>query len=73
MTPEEYLQSLLSEVEQTKRYKVDDLSDEEVYALDLLHKVGQDISDEEINQAIELAKQNEGLFKKQQKVFEKNI
>lgn len=73
MTPEEYLQSLLSEVEQTKRYKVDDLSDEEVYALDLLHRVGQDISDEEINQAIELAKQNEGLFKKQQKVFEKNI
>lgn len=64
MTPEEYLQSLLPEVEQTKRYKVDDLSDEEVYALDLLHKVGQDISDEEINQAIELAKQNEGLFKK---------
>nr|DAV60123.1 MAG TPA: hypothetical protein [Caudoviricetes sp.] len=40
MTPEEYLQSLLPEVEQTKRYKVDDLSDEEVYALDLLHKVG---------------------------------
>lgn len=64
MTPEEYLQSLVPEVEQTKRYKVDDLSDEEVYALDLLHKVGQDISDEEINQAIELAKQNEGLFKK---------
>lgn len=64
MTPEEYLQSLLPEVEQTKRYKVDDLSDEEVYALDLLHKVGQDISDEEINQAIELAKQNEGLFNK---------
>lgn len=64
MTPEEYLQSLVPEVEQIKRYKVDDLSDEEVYALDLLHKVGQDISDEEINQAIELAKQNEGLFKK---------
>lgn len=64
MTPEEYLQSLLPEVEQTKRYKVDDLSDDEVYALDLLHKVGSDISDEEINQALELAKQNEGLFKK---------
>lgn len=64
MTPEEYLQSLLPEVEQTKRYNVDDLSDEEVYALDLLHKVGQDISDEEINQALELAKQNEGLFNK---------
>lgn len=64
MTPDEYIQSLLPKTEPTKRYKVDDLSDDEVYALDLLHKVGSDISDEEINQALELAKQNEGLFKK---------
>lgn len=64
MTPEEYIQSLLPEVEPTKRYKVDDLSDDEIYALDLLHKIGSDISDEEINQSLELAKQNEGLFKK---------
>lgn len=64
MTPDEYIQSLLPETEPTKRYKVDDLSDDEVYALDLLHKIGSDISDEEINQALELAKQNEGLFKK---------
>lgn len=64
MTPDEYIQSLLPETEPTKRYKIDDLSDDEVYALDLLHKVGSDISDEEINQALELAKQNEGLFKK---------
>ena len=64
MTPEEYIQSLQPEVEPTKRYRVDDLSDDEVYALDLLHKIGSDISDEEINHALELAKQNEGLFKK---------
>lgn len=64
MTPEEYIQSLYPEVELTKRYRVDDLSDDEVYALDLLHKIGSDISDEEINQALELAKQNESLFKK---------
>lgn len=64
MTPDEYIQSLLPETEPTKRYRVDDLSDDEVYALDLLHKIGSDISDEEINQALELAKQNEGLFKK---------
>jgi len=56
MTPDEYIQSLLPETEPTKRYKVDDLSDDEVYALDLLHKVGSDISDEEINQALELNK-----------------
>ena len=64
MTPEEYIQSLRSEGEPIKRYRVDDLSDDEVYALDLLHKIGSDISDEEINQALELAKQNENLFKK---------
>ena len=63
MTPDEYIQSLMPEP-QAKQYKVDELSDDEVYALDLLHKVGSDISDEEINQAIEAAKQNEDLFKK---------
>ncbi len=64
MTPEEYIKSLQPEPEPIKRYNVDDYSDEEIYALDLIHKVGSDISDEEINQAVELAKQNETLFKK---------
>jgi hypothetical protein len=41
------------------------LSDEDVYALDLLEKVGTDnITDEELEQAINNAKQNETLFKK---------
>jgi hypothetical protein len=41
------------------------LSDEDVYALDLLEKVGADnITDEELEQAINNAKQNETLFKK---------
>lgn len=48
-----------------KSYKIDQLSDEDVYALDLLEKVGSDnISDEELEQAINNAKQNETLFKK---------
>lgn len=47
-----------------KRYNVDDLSDDEVYALDLLHKVGEDLTDEEISSAIESAKQNEDLYAK---------
>ena len=64
LTPENYIRSLQPQVEQIKRYNVDDLSDDEVYALDLLHKVGTDISDEEINQALESAKQNEDLYKK---------
>lgn len=46
-------------------YKIDQLSDEEVYALDLMEKVGSDnITEEEIQEAIERAKQNETLFKK---------
>ena len=46
-------------------YKIDELSDEDVYALDLLEKVGADnITDEELEQAINNAKQNEVLFKK---------
>lgn len=48
-----------------KSYKIDQLSDEDVYALDLLEKVGSDnITDEELEQAIDNAKQNETLFKK---------
>lgn len=46
-------------------YKIDQLTDEDVYALDLLEKVGADnITDEELEQAINNAKQNEALFKK---------
>lgn len=46
-------------------YKIDQLSDEDVYALDLLEKIGSDnITDEELEQAINSAKQNETLFKK---------
>ena len=47
------------------QYKVNELSDDEVYALDLLEKVGSDnITDEELQQAIDTAKQNEDLYKK---------
>lgn len=46
-------------------YKIDELSDEDVYALDLLEKVGSDnITDEELTEAINNAKQNEKLFNK---------
>lgn len=46
-------------------YKIDELSDDEVYALDLLEKVGsENITDEELQEAIDAAKQNETLYKK---------
>jgi hypothetical protein len=66
MSVDDYLQNLIPETPQNRQtYKIDELSDEDVYALDLLEKVGsENISDEEIEQAIESAKQNPTLFKK---------
>lgn len=65
MSVQDYLNSLNNQVQVSREYKVDQLSDEDLYALDLLEKVGSDnITDEEITQAVEAAKQNEQLFKK---------
>lgn len=65
MSVNDYIQSLQKTIEPVVSYKIDELSDEEVYALDLLDKVGQDnITDEELTEAIENAKKNEALFKK---------
>ena len=63
MSIEDYFNSLQAPPEKT--YDVDQLSDDDVYALDLLQKVGEEnITDEEITQALEQAKSNEALFKK---------
>lgn len=62
MTPEQYIQSLTKEEE--PRYKVDDLSDDELYLLDLEARVGE-LSEDEAVQALSLAKQNEDFYKKQ--------
>lgn len=65
MTPTEYLQSIAGEqVETTPQYKIDELSDDEVYLLDLESRVGE-LSDEEAAQALSTVKQNEEFFKKQ--------
>lgn len=66
MSINDYLASLQPKHEEpVSSYKIDQLSDEDVYALDLLEKVGSDnITDEELEQAINNAKQNEVLFKK---------
>lgn len=51
--------------EEPRSYRINELSDEDVFALDLLEKVGSDnISDEEIEEAINNAKQNPTLFNK---------
>ena len=65
MTPTEYLQSISGEqVEVTPQYKIDELSDDEVYLLDLESRVGE-LSDEEAAEALNTVKQNEEFFKKQ--------
>ena len=66
MSVNDYLNAMQTPQEApVQSYKIDQLSDEDVYALDLLEKVGADnITDEELEQAINNAKQNETLFKK---------
>lgn len=63
MSPQEYLNQFIPE-ETPKVYEIDSLSDDELFALDLLQKAGEDITDEEITQAVSAAKQNENLYKK---------
>jgi hypothetical protein len=65
LTPSQYLQQIAGEkVEVTPQYKIDDLSDDEVYLLDLESRVGE-LSDEEAAEALSTAKSNEDFFKKQ--------
>ena len=66
MTPDQYIQSLQVSEPPTPTYEVDDMSDDELFCLDLLDKVGADnITNEELQQALENAKSNEALYNKQ--------
>ena len=66
MTPDQYIQSLQVSEPPTPTYEVDSMSDDELFCLDLLDKVGADnITDEELQQALENAKANENLYNKQ--------
>lgn len=66
MTPDQYIQSLQVSEPPTPTYEVDGMSDDELFCLDLLDKVGADnITDEELQQALENAKANENLYSKQ--------
>ena len=76
LTPQQYIQAIqqqaaqqaLEEYQQGLQptYEIDSLSDDELFALDLLEKVGEEnITDEELKEALEHAKENETLFAKQ--------
>ena len=66
MTPDQYIQSLQVSEPPVVTYEVDNMSDEELFCIDLLDKVGSDnITDEELQEALTQAKSNENLFNKQ--------
>lgn len=66
LTPSAYINSLQQPVEQqSATYKIDELSDDEVYLLDLESRVGE-LTDEQAVQALNLAKQqSDDLYQKQ--------
>lgn len=65
MDVKNYLQSLTPQAPTQSQYKVNELSDDDLYILDILEKVGGDnITDEELTEALESAKKNEKLFQK---------
>lgn len=65
LSPSKYIESLIGQQEaQEPQYKIDDLSDDELFLLDLESRVGE-LSDEVAVQALTNAKQNEELFNKQ--------
>lgn len=61
-TPQQYLDSL--QTPQEPVYKIDDLSDDELYLIDFESRVGE-LSDEQAAQVLASAKQDEDLYKKQ--------
>ena len=66
MTPDQYIQSLQKVEQPAPTYEVDNMSDDELFCIDLLDKIGSDnITDEELQQALESAKANESLYNKQ--------
>ena len=66
LTPSQYIQQIAGQQAepQEPQYKIDDLSDDELFLLDLESRVGE-LSDELAAQALTNAKQNEELFTKQ--------
>lgn len=66
MSVQDYMQTITPQINQPQdTNQFDAMSDEDLYAFDILNKVGNDnITDEELDDALEAAKANETLFKK---------
>lgn len=65
MSPNQYIQSLIPAQQQDEpHYVVDDLSDEELYVLDLQTRI-EDATEDQLQNALNKAKEDEELFQKQ--------
>lgn len=66
MSVQDYMQTITPQINQSQdTNQFDAMSDEDLYVFDILNKVGNDnITDEELDAALEAAKANETLFKK---------
>lgn len=66
MSVQDYMQTITPQINQPQdTNQFDAMSDEDLYAFDILNKVGNDnITDGELDAALEAAKANETLFKK---------
>lgn len=82
MTPSEYLNYIGStavsnyaqnlQASQTPEYTVNQYSDDELFVADMLSKLGRDnVTNDEINEALDKAKSNMDLYKKQVEVIRK--
>lgn len=72
MTPKEYLEyvqqsGVNSYVQNSQQpmYSTDQYTDDELFAMDLIARMGDNITDDEVQEALERAKANETLFQKQ--------
>ena len=66
MTPDQYIQNLATPEPPAKTYEVDSMSDDELFCIDLLDKIGsENITDEELQEALNSAKANPTLYGKQ--------
>ena len=66
MTPDQYIQNLATPEPPAKTYEVDSMSDDELFCIDLLDKIGsENITDEELQEALNSAKANPTLYSKQ--------
>jgi hypothetical protein len=72
LTPDEFIQAIKQQgaseyarqLEENQKFLIDDLTDDELYILDLQTRI-EDITEEEAMAALEKAKTDESLFAKQ--------